>query len=152
MKRFRFPLQPVAVLRAHREMKAREIFAASVQAFVQAEERLTAMRARVAGIEAQLAAGRQGRFSPSDEAQALAAYRQECTAELASEREATSAREMMQRRRLEYLEAHRQVEVVERLETKAREAHRFDCNREEQADFDEFAGRRFATKRQALSV
>ncbi len=152
MKRFRFPLQPVAVLRAHREMKAREIFAASVQAFVQAEERLTAMRVRVARIEEELAAGRQGCFSPSDEAQALAAYRQECTAEVASEREATSAREMMQRRRLEYLEAHRQVEVVERLETKARATHRLECNREEQANFDEFAGRRFALKRQALSV
>jgi hypothetical protein len=50
MKRFRFPLRPVAVLRAHREMRAREAFAASVHAYVQSEEVLARTRARVAEL------------------------------------------------------------------------------------------------------
>ena len=35
MKRFRFPLRPVTVLRAHKELRAREAFAAAVHAYVQ---------------------------------------------------------------------------------------------------------------------
>lgn len=152
MKRFRFPLQPVAVLRAHHEMRARDVFAAAVHAYVQAEENLAATRARVARFESTLFDGRRERFSAADEAQALAAYRQECVAEAAAERETLAARELMQRRRGEYVEAHRKVEVVKRLEDKARTAHRLECNREEQASFDEFAGRRFLQRRSALST
>ena len=86
MKRFRFPLRPVAVLRAHREMRAREAFAASVHAYVKSEEDLAATRRRVAQFEAALFAGRRERFSAAEEAHTLAGYRQECAAEVAAER------------------------------------------------------------------
>ena len=68
MNRFRFPLRPVAVLRAHREMCAQEAFAVSVNAFIRSEEALTAARTRAAEFEVALFAGRQHRFSPADEA------------------------------------------------------------------------------------
>lgn len=151
MKRFRFSLRPVAVLRAHRELRAREAFGAAVHAFVKAEEDLATTRARVARFEAELAAGRSGRFSAADEARALAVYRQECAAEAAAERAMIAARDAMNQRRAEYIDAHRKVEVVKRLEEKARNAHRLETAREEQAEFDDFASRR-ALRRSPLSV
>jgi flagellar export protein FliJ len=152
MKRFHFSLRPVAVLRAHRELQAQDVFAASVRAFVKSEETLAGVRQRVAQFEASLFDGRRERFSAAEEVQALAAYRTECVAEAAAERETLAARELMQRRRAEYVEAHRKVEVVKRLETKARAAHRVECNREEQASFDEFASRRFMNRQPALAT
>lgn len=152
MKRFRFPLRPVAVLRAHRELKAREAFAAAVHAFVKSEETLAATRARVAEFEAALFAGRRERFSAADEAQALAAYRREWAAEAEAGRTMAAARAAMEQRRIEYLDAHRKVEVVKRLEDKARTAHRHEVAREEQAEFDDFAGRQFAARRNLAST
>ena len=146
MKRFRFPLRPVAVLRAHREMLARDAFGAAVHAYVKSEEELAATRARVAQLGDALFSRRRERFSAAVEAQSLAAYRRECAAEAEAERAMLAAREAMNQRRAEYLEAHRKVEVVKRLETKARAAHRYETNREEQAEFDDFAGRRFARR------
>ena len=142
MKRFHFTLRPVAVLRAHQELRAQEAFAASVHAYVRAEEEHDALRRRVAEFEAALFSGRRERFSAAEEARALAAYRHECEAEAASERALIAARAEMTRCRTEYLEAHRKLEVIERLETKARGQHRYETAREEQAAFDDFAGRR----------
>lgn len=146
MKRFHFSLRPVAVLRSHRKALAREAFAASIHAFGRAEETLNVQRHRVALFESTLEAGRRGLFSPATEAEALAAYRQERAAETAAEREVAAARERMQRKRAEYLESHRQLEVLHRLEQKARTLHRQEIGREEQAAFDEFAGRRHLTR------
>ena len=53
MKRFRFPLRPVAILRAHHQARAREAFAAAVHAYVTAEEGLAAMRRRRCELEAR---------------------------------------------------------------------------------------------------
>jgi flagellar FliJ protein len=150
MKRFRFPLRPVAVLRAHREQKAREAFALSVNAYVRAEEELNGTRRRLVQFEAALFAGRRERFSAAEEAHTLAGYRRECAAEAAAEKALIEARDAMQQRRTEYLEAHRKLEVVKRLEAKSRTTHRLAMNREEQAEFDDFAGRQAA--RRALNV
>ena len=150
MKRFRFPLRPVAVLRAHQELRAREAFAASVHAYVKAEENLAGVRARVAQFEQALFAGRRERFSAAAEAEMLAGYRRECTAEQEAERDTIEAKATMQQRRADYLDAHRRLEVVKRLEDKARLEHRQEANREEQAEFDDYAGR-FAAARRKLS-
>lgn len=147
MKRFRFPLRPVAVLRAHRELRAREAFAASVHAYVKSEEELATVRQRVAQYEATLSAGRRDRFSAADEAQALAGHRRECAVELSTEKVMLAARAAMQERRAEYLEAHRKLEVVNRLEAKAKIEHRTAAAREEQAEFDDYAGRQHARRK-----
>lgn len=146
MKRFRFALQPVAALRAHRELRVREAFAAAAQELAKSERDLALVRERVAHFERALAAGRQGRFLPAAEAQALAAYRVERTAENDAERVVLAARTTLNQRRAEYLEAHRKLEVVKRLEEKARRAHRLETGREEQAEFDDFASRRVARR------
>jgi flagellar FliJ protein len=151
MKRFRFPLRPVAVLRAHREIRARESFAAAVHAYVASEENLANTRRRVAQFEAALFAGRRDRFNPAEEAQQLAAYRRECAVEIDAEKATFTARAEMERCRAEYIEAHRKLEVVKRLETKARLAHHLAANREEQAEFDDFATRRAMRRSPLLS-
>lgn len=150
MKRFRFPLRPVAVLRAHREMRAREAFAASVHVYVQAEERLATTRTRVADLEEMLFAGRRDRFLASDAAALYRVYRAECHAEMEAEREVIEARDAMAKRRGEYLEANRQLKVVHRLEEKARNTHRLETLRAEQGELDEFAGFR-ASRRPVLT-
>lgn len=143
MKRFAFPLRPVAILRAHHEMRAREAFAAAVHAFVVAEQALAAARERVRNAAHALTAGRATRFSGQREAEAVAAFRRECQVEGEAEQALALAGEAMSARRVAYVEAHRKLEVVRRLEGRARAAHRRDALREEQAEYDEFATRRF---------
>lgn len=57
-----------------------------------------------------------------------------------AEREVIEARAQMAKRRGEYLEANRQLKVVQRLEEKARDSHRRETLRAEQHEMDEFAG------------
>lgn len=148
MKRFRFSLRPVAVLRAYRETRASEAFAAAVHHYVQSEEVLADTRQRVSQFAAAMCHGRGAAFNPLEEVQTLAGYRREAQAEIEAERQTIAARDEMERRRNEYLEAHRNLEILNRLEGKARGHHQRAVRREEQAEFDEFATRR-ATRRSA---
>jgi len=150
MKRFHFPLRPVAVIRAHKELLAREAFAASVHAYVKTEERLAETRARVGDLEKLLFAGRSERFVAADAAALFRVYRTECHAELETERSVIAAKEIMQTRRNEYIEANRQLKIIHRLEEKARDKNRIENARTEQNELDEFAGFR-ASRRPALS-
>jgi flagellar FliJ protein len=144
MKRFRFPLRPVATLRAHQELRAKEAFAAAVHVYVQSEAELAATRTRVARCESELYESRRDHFDASAAAEAFAAYRRECAAEAEAERTMIEKRSEMNARRADYLEAHRKLEVVNRLEQKARATHRLEVMREEQVELDDFAGRRRA--------
>jgi flagellar FliJ protein len=146
VKRFHFPLRPLAKLRAHLELNAREAFGASVRAHAAAQEQLVRAGERVSHLEGLVIAGRQGSFSAAGEAQNLGAYRGELALESAAASARVEAAKAMERRRAEYIEAHRRLEVVERLEEKARTAHRLAMNREEQAEFDDLASRRAARK------
>jgi flagellar export protein FliJ len=146
MKRFHFPLRPVARLRAHYEVRAREAFAAAVSVLAQSEEELARASVRVVQLEAAVVAGRRDHFSAAGEAQNLGAYRHELGAEAVAEKGKTAAQAAMEQRRLEYIEAHHRLEVMRRLEERAVAAHRLELNREEQAEFDDLAGQRAARK------
>lgn len=148
MKRFRFSLRSVAVVRAHRENRAREQFAAAVHAYVQCEEDLAEVRRRIAEFAASISSSRQGSFDASEQAFVMAGYRRQCEAEIPAERAVIAARAEMEKRRQDYLDAHKDVEVVSKLEQKSRMAHRAAQNREEQVEFDELAGH--ASSRRAL--
>ena len=150
MKRFSFPLRPVAVIRAHRELRAKEIFAAAIHAYVLAEERLATTRVRITELEERLFADRGVRFLANEAAGLYRGYRAERQIEIKVEREVIEARADMQKRRDEYLEAHRNLDVVSRLEEKARARHRVEGLRHEQAQIDEFAGYA-AARRSVLS-
>jgi flagellar FliJ protein len=152
MKRFRFSLRPVAMLRAHRDTRAREAFATAVHLFVQAEEELARTRVRMRALEGALFSGRQQTFRASEAALLLADYRRECANEADVEGRVTTARDEMHRRRDDYLEAHRELEVVQRLEEKARTHHRHEVERGEQAEADDFANHRHATRPVSVSA
>jgi flagellar protein FliJ len=146
MKRFRFGLRPVSVIRAHREVRARERFAAAVQAYVHAEEELLSVRTRIAKLGAALSESRGKLFDAAEQAHCLEGFRRESAAEIPAERTVIAARDGMQQRRAEYIEAHRELELVKRIEEKTRSRHRIACAREEQAEFDDIAGRRSAQR------
>ncbi|HEX2860837.1 MAG TPA: flagellar export protein FliJ [Lacunisphaera sp.] len=150
MKKFRFPLQPVGVLRTHQELRAREMFAAAVHHYVQCEEKLAALRRKVAELAEVLAQGRSTRFLAAEAAALFRAYRAECNAVIEFEREVLEAREAMEARRQEYIEANRRLKIVRKLEEKARERHRLDVLRAGQEELDELAGFR-AFRQPALS-
>jgi flagellar FliJ protein len=142
MKRFQFPLKPVATMRAHQELHAREQLAASIHAFAQAAERLAAARVRVSELESILSACRRERLRAADEASFSQAYRRECASELETHRRFVAARGDMEKCREAYLEANRRVKVVQRLEERAVQAYRLEGLKAEQAEIDEIAGRR----------
>ena len=99
-------------------------------------------RVRMRALEGALFSGRQEKYFATEAALLLSDYRRECAAETGAETRVVAAREEMQRKRDDYIEAHRQLEVVNRLEEKARTAHRRENDRVEQAEFDDLAGRR----------
>jgi flagellar FliJ protein len=152
MKKFHFSLRPVAILRAHRQARAREAFAAAVHAFVLAEEQLALQRAHRAELETVMHDGRRASFRAADEVGFWDAYRRVCAEELVSERAMVEARERMEAARQVYLEAHRAVKVVDKLEQKARTTYRLDSAREAQGELDELAGLRVARRLSASTV
>lgn len=150
MKKFRFPLQPVGVLRTHQELRAREVFAAAVHHYVQTEEKLAALRKRTAELADMLFHGRSDRFFAADAAALLRVYRSECQAVIEVEVEVIQARDVMETRRQEYIEANRRLKIVQRLEEKARTKHNLAALRAGQEELDELAGFR-AFRQPALS-
>ena len=131
-------------------MRAKEIFAAAVHAYVTAEESLAATKARVNRLADALHDHRADAYSPLEAAEMFRAYRAECAEQMREELQVIEARETMLKRRADYFDAHRELKVVQRLEEKARSAHRTEANRAEQAVLDEFAGLRHG-RRPALS-
>lgn len=137
MKKFRFPLRSVATVRALREMRAREQFSSTVQAYVAAEEHLQELRARLAELEAILRTGRAKTFRAGDEASFVEAFKKETVRATKAAEETAKARAAMEAARQAWLESRRDVRVVEKLEHKARAEHTRESEREDQAALDD---------------
>ena len=137
MKKFRFPLRSVVTVRELREQRAREVFSAAVHAYVGAEERVGEIRKRLSELEEILRNERAKTFRPSDQVAFLQAHHRETVCEIAAVKGVEQARVEMERCRLVWLEARRDVRLLENLELKARTAHRSDLEREEQALLDD---------------
>ncbi|HVU25879.1 MAG TPA: flagellar FliJ family protein [Opitutus sp.] len=149
MKRYHFPLRAIGVLRAHRELRAREAFAVAVRAHASAEENLAAARDRRAALALALAAGREGTFAAAEAAACFRAYGRECEAEQAAARATVAAQAELHARREQYLAARRRLEAINKLEEKSRAAHRRELERHEQRELDEFARHHFLQARDA---
>lgn len=152
MKKFHFPLRPVAVLREHHQARTREIFASAVHAYVEAEAQMTAKRNERQDLETVMHDGRRATFRAADEISFWDAYRRVCDEEMKSEQALFVARAKMEECRQKYLEAHRAVKVVEKIEEKARTNHRLAVEREAQLESDELAGLRVARRLAASTV
>jgi flagellar export protein FliJ len=147
MKKFHFSLRPVAIMRAHRELCAREALAAATVALGRTEERLTATRGRMSELEVIIRTSRKGSFRAADGAAFGQAYRREWTAELDAQKQVATARSALDKSREACVEANRHLQVITRLEDQARSLHRQETQRVEQAEIDEMAGRRASRRR-----
>ena len=152
MKKFRFPLRPVGVLREHHQARAREAFAATVRVFTEAGAQLHRKREERRETETLMQNGRRETFRAADEISLWDAYRRICDAEKQAEQNVLAARAAMEESRQKYLEAHRAVKVVENLEQKARTEHRLGVEREAQLESDELAGLRVGRRLAAATV
>ena len=96
MKRFTFPLRPVAVLRAHRELRAREALGAAIQAATVAEDRASAASVRVRDLALAICGRRRAAAAVRDEIALTQSYRRECAAELEAHKQLTAARTLVE--------------------------------------------------------
>ena len=147
MKRYKFPLRPVAVLRAHTERKAREALALAISLYVKAEQNLAQVRIRTEELESILFSGRRERFRAMDEAAFLQAYRRECAIEMDAQRAVIAARAEMEKARTACIAANRELKIIEKLEAKSREHYRIEVLRSDQNEFDEMASRGMAMRK-----
>lgn len=147
MKRYHFPLRPVGVLRAHQEVRAREVFAASVHKVTNAEKNLGDIRADKTRLEAALIERTKGKVHASETSVFYQAYRQKCASEVSAERALNAAKAEMNTNRKKYSEANREVKIIDRLEEKSRAQYRLESERAAQAELDDFAGHRFIRER-----
>lgn len=139
MKRFRFRLESVLGIRALAERSARERFGAAQQRLAAALAELRAAEAARLALADALAASRSGSFRPSDQVGGLLALQASQQAERDAGRRHTEAQGASQRAREEWLLARRKLQVIERLEERARRAHRDAADKAEQALLDELA-------------
>jgi len=146
MKRFHFPLRPVAVIRAHRELQAREAFGIAMKALREADTALGAALVRVGALEAGIAAGRVRGVRPNEETASALEYRRECAAALEAGRVAAAAREEAAKRREVCIQANRDLKTVNKLEEHARAAFKVESLRADQRELDEIAGFRETRK------
>jgi len=137
MKKFRFPLRSVETVRSIRELRGREQFSLSVHVFVTAEEHLHLLQSRLGELEDILRSGRNRTFRAGDEASFLEAYKTETAAVDKASAELEKARAAMEAARQSWLNARRDLRVVESLETKAKATHRHEVEREDQAALDD---------------
>lgn len=144
MKKFRFPLQPVATLRKMREADARESFAAAVHAYVASEETLARIAAHIVELEEIIAGERSARFRPADQAAFMQALAAEVARKTAAAATVAAAKVEMDTRRQAWVEARRDVRLLESLEGKARRAHAQEAEREQQALLDDRTNALFA--------
>jgi flagellar export protein FliJ len=146
MKKFTFALKSVAVLRSFKEAVARDRLAESIRSCAQIEERLAEMQLRLSEMERLRSGERNGRFRPADEISFSHLYRRECAEESSLKGQKAASQRELETRRQAFIEANRAVKAIGRLESKAIDAYRVDSNRIQQAEFDEFAGRRAARR------
>jgi hypothetical protein len=149
MKKFRFTLRAVSVVRAHRERLAREAMAVATAQRAAAEARLAAAEAAVRALEEAMTAARSRPTRPMDAVAAAEAHRRERANVELARRQAAAAAVEAERLRQACIEANKQVRIIERLEQNALNAHRALCLRAEQAEFDEMAGHRSSRKTHA---
>lgn len=137
MKKFRFSLHSVAVQRKLKEDEKRERFAAAVGAQAFAEQAVERIEGVIRELEQTIASARAGHYRPADQVsflQALATERARLTQAIS---ELAKARAAVDVARQAWIEARRDVRLIDTLESKARAAHRQAWEREEQATLDD---------------
>ena len=139
MKRFRFRLSSVLSLRDLAERRARENFGRAQQVVAEATTHLrTAEQARLQLTES-LSGARAAVFRPIEQIAGFGALRQAERAEAECANRLTAARQSLAQARERWLASRRDLQVIQRLEERARLAHRTEADKAEQSLLDELA-------------
>lgn len=137
MKKFRFSLQSVQTVRAIKEMRAREAFSAAVHKAMEAENKLLAVRDRLAALEGLLVSGRSAVMVPSEQVAFLNEYEVQRRVEKEVQTEFEKSRKELDEQRELWIVTRRDLKVIDNLETKARHEYRVEFEREQQALMDD---------------
>lgn len=137
MKKFRFTLNSVAVVREVREALRREVFAGALREASTAERALEKVIAERTALAAALAASRTGTFRPAVQTAGLAAQQRMVQQEAEASTVLERARQTLEQRRAEWLAARREVRLLEQLKARAKERHRLELARAEQRELDD---------------
>ena len=145
MKPFRFPLESVKTMRGLDERLAREAFSAELRALEHAEAALRTARDRRRDIGDSIIASRAVAFTSGELASALAALDIAVQADSEARQARAAASTRLEQARERWTECRRQLELVGRLEHRARLEHRTAGEKAEQTALDELATASFAT-------
>ena len=142
MKRFRFPLQSVSTLRSWREGQAREAFGARMRDLRDADDAVQRAKQRAVEIERQLCEARSTRFLPGEQVAFLAALQEQQATVVRATQARDEARQAADRAREAWQIRRNELRAMHQLEQRARQAHRLEQDRAEQALMDELASLR----------
>jgi flagellar export protein FliJ len=150
MKRFRFHLESVKTVRNLGEQRAREIFAAELRNLVTADAFLREARAWRESLADATGGARTQIFRSGEQTAAIEALATAVVAEKNAEKRRDLADAALAEARTRWLGCRRELEVIHRIEARAREQHRDEAEKAEQAILDEHATLNHA--RQAVLV
>jgi flagellar FliJ protein len=137
MKKFNFPLRSVGTVRAMREMRAREAFTEALHTYLGAQERLQRAREQRRKLEDILVTSRGATLRPPDQVTYINAYQDELARERQAAQESAAAKAELDQRRELWVNARRDLRVIENLEVKARQVYRHELEYEEQKQLDD---------------
>lgn len=137
MKKFRFPLEPVATLRNLQEMRASEAFSGANRRVAECGEQLGRQQLRVAQFVESLILQRSAGFPGAVQASFLQAYRGELAQEKQAGEALAAAEREQEAARQRWIQAHLQVRLVEKLRSRARERFQTELVRFEQRQLDD---------------
>ncbi len=139
MKRFRFRLESIRNLRDVAERKAREGFGMAQQQVLIAQQAVEAAEVRRSELNAAISSARTGSFRPSEQVSGLAALGQADREVAETGRKLGEVEKARDLAREGWLTARRALQVMQKLEERARLAHREARDKAEQTLLDEIA-------------
>ncbi len=137
MKKFRFSLRSVTVVREAREALRKEVFVGALREATEAEMAVQKVIAERAALAAALTASRAGTFSASVQVSGVVAEQRIARTEVEARSVLSKARQILEQRRVEWLAARRDLRLLERLKDRAKEKYRTELARAEQRELDD---------------
>ncbi len=137
MKKFRFSLSSVMVVREAREALRKEVFVGALRGATDAETAVQKVIEEGAALAVALAASRAGTYSASLQVSGVVAEQRIARTEVEARSVLSKARQLLEQRRTEWLAARRDLRLLQRLKDRAKERYRTDLAREEQRELDD---------------
>ena len=137
MKRFRFQLEPVGTLRNLQEMRASDVFARANRERAERDAALQHQQLRVAQFVESLIVRRTTGLPGSMQASFMNAYRTELADEKVANEALAKATKDQEAARLLWVEAHRQVKLIQKLRARAQEHYQSEVLHFEQSQLDD---------------